>query len=425
MQYAKDRDCIALFMEMRLGKTLTAIRWASQSFRVLVIAPNETHKGWKEELEKERIDCASLSGSVKKRFADAKDYSPEKWCLINPEGVRVWPEVFSTGLFDVCILDESVVIKNPGTKTSRLFFKNRNCIKRKALLSGLPSPNNALDLINQFIWLKGSFMGYTEPWSARDALTVDGPFNQPILKRGMLKRIKQWVDKNAFCKTQKEAGFKVKKKFKLVKFGLNESQKAQVRTAQEDWQIADALAKHSIVIHTWLRRISGGFTLFDQDEGWQLTNRAKIKYILKLASSGTRFIVWCSYTEEVKEIYKALLKEGIRAEEITGKVKTGIREITLDLFEKKHLQVLVMQVSCGKYGLTLKDIDDAVYYSLPVSPNQWAQSKERIVLEEKKAVRYHILICKDTGEEELYHSLKHGSVSSKAIVTKLFAKDKQ
>src|SRR5580700_1777933 len=58
----KDRDGAFFAMEMRLGKTLTVIRWlqTKKAKTIFVIAPKTVLIPWEDELSHEGITCNSL-----------------------------------------------------------------------------------------------------------------------------------------------------------------------------------------------------------------------------------------------------------------------------------------------------------------------------------------------------------------------------
>ena len=87
-----------LFMEMRLGKTITAIRfarrllWENKNGKVLIVGPNSTHKGWFTDLQKEGHNAIHEKGTPKqKESAIAKNGT---FFILNKEGYVKGHRVF-------------------------------------------------------------------------------------------------------------------------------------------------------------------------------------------------------------------------------------------------------------------------------------------------------------------------------------------
>lgn len=79
-----------LFMEMRLGKTLLALRivlrllWGTPSGKILIVGPNSTHKGWLEALAEEGHTAVLVKGTPKQK--EKLLTGPGTFFLLNKEG---------------------------------------------------------------------------------------------------------------------------------------------------------------------------------------------------------------------------------------------------------------------------------------------------------------------------------------------------
>jgi len=168
-KYSMQTENPALFMEMRLGKTLVAIRRIKlyvpqdpkQGLKVLIIAPNSTLTSWEDELTLEGIgDPVHLAGKRADRLA--KLVGPGNWFLINPEGCIPIKDNTASGVFcelladhpwDVVLLDESTFIKNPNTKITKFLLNNFRDVPHRWILTGTPNPEGPLDFFSQFKFL--------------------------------------------------------------------------------------------------------------------------------------------------------------------------------------------------------------------------------------------------------------------------------
>src|SRR3990167_9240941 len=194
LDYAQGKDQIALFMEMRLGKSMVAIRWAkAKAGRHLVVAPLSVLPSWVEELELEGVkpeDVSILHGWRPGKEIELK----ASWYLVNYESLRARPEILRLG-FTTAIFDESTKIRNPQAQISKILMNHTALPTRRALLSGLPAPESPLDYFSQFKILKGDFMGFHSYWDFRGRL-FHAPSWRPydfLPRPGVLTKIKEAV----------------------------------------------------------------------------------------------------------------------------------------------------------------------------------------------------------------------------------------
>ena len=177
LRWARTRKNIALFMEMRLGKTLVAIRWTKQKKpdRVLILAPAATLPGWVSELKLEGITPTVLEGSRLDRVEQAQE--KDGYFLLNYEGLliptrsekkskKVYAPIARMD-WDVVIVDESARIKNPQSKLSAALRKWLSDAPRKCIMSGRPDPETPLDYFCQMAFLFKDFMGCQNWWQFR------------------------------------------------------------------------------------------------------------------------------------------------------------------------------------------------------------------------------------------------------------------
>ncbi|MFH1394652.1 MAG: SNF2-related protein, partial [Candidatus Omnitrophota bacterium] len=86
LEWTSSRSKIALFLQMRLGKTLVAIRWvqlAETPIKALVIAPLSVLHVWESELHKENVEIAhirTMTGTPPQRAKVLKSL-PYGWIL--------------------------------------------------------------------------------------------------------------------------------------------------------------------------------------------------------------------------------------------------------------------------------------------------------------------------------------------------------
>jgi len=162
-EFLLDNKGAALFLSPGLGKTLITLQTLSRLRlrglgRTLVIAPIRViYNVWPQELKKWdfNMTCSILHGAKKtealKGSADIH--------LINPEGLK-W--LFNQELpeYDVLVVDESSMFKNPSSKRFKMMKKELKRFKRRYILTGTPTPRSLQDLWSQvYILDKGERLG--------------------------------------------------------------------------------------------------------------------------------------------------------------------------------------------------------------------------------------------------------------------------
>ena len=120
-KYARSVRHPALFMEMRLGKTLVTIRRVNlykpldpqKGLKILIVAPSDVLGSWEDELDLEgEHNHLNLIYGLRTREARLKaiEKNPNtKWYLMNKEGYISVPEIANTNFinWDCVVLDES------------------------------------------------------------------------------------------------------------------------------------------------------------------------------------------------------------------------------------------------------------------------------------------------------------------------------
>jgi len=195
-QHLLDQPYAALWMEMGLGKTPTALMGLGKTptallaiqtlldrlevQRVLIVAPKRVALStWPEEVRKWgfRVRLQVLTGSPAQRerqlAADADawviNYELIPWLVEHYGNGKRWP-------FDMLVLDEASKVKHHATNRVKALRKVRKHIARVVELTGTPAPNGLIDLWAQLILLDQgarlfpTLTRYRERWFEADYL---------------------------------------------------------------------------------------------------------------------------------------------------------------------------------------------------------------------------------------------------------------
>ena len=243
----------ALFMEMRLGKSLVTIRACQQkqAKKILIVGPLSTFPDWQDELKEEGVRYVDVDRT------SGYDFTVPGYYLVNYERLRIESEITNLN-WDVVVLDESTRIKNPKAEITKVCTKNFRDVSHRFILSGLPAPEGPEDFFTQFQFLRSGFMGCRNYWNWRENNFRQIGYDW-FPKAGMLGEIKKTANEQAFVLTRKEAGIGDKPVPMRRVVQATAIQNKYMREALESFEFDGNLTKFRVVVETWLQRLAGGF----------------------------------------------------------------------------------------------------------------------------------------------------------------------
>lgn len=159
VEYIKSHPVTALFLDMGLGKTVTALTAIRDLMydtfevrRVLVVAPLRVARDtWPEEIRKwdhlKDLTCSVVVGNVAERRRALQQEADIY--IVNRENLA-WLYQNSRLDFDMVVLDELSSFKNAQSKRFKAMKAMRPKVKRIVGLTGTPSGNGLMDLWAEF-----------------------------------------------------------------------------------------------------------------------------------------------------------------------------------------------------------------------------------------------------------------------------------
>ena len=440
-RYAETKDRVYFFMEMRLGKTLVAIRWAiARGFRsILVIAPRGALYSWKEELALENEHGFLLrAGTAESRYTMAKfvcgiGKRRRSWALINPESViprrakdddRRYIPVQSPIVelpWDCVIVDESARIRNPKAMITKVVTR-RTKARGRAVLCGLPNPEGLEDFFCQFLFVDGHFMHNRDYWNWKQRYFVQDPVDpfRHNPRYGTIKAVKEWVHDRAFVLTRKDAKIGSRKIYEKRTIELNAAQKKLTKQAKTEYECGDMSTEHIIVVLTWLARIAGGF----HPDTHECINPAKAKELLSLIKGELKnepLLVWFRFNAELFYVSKMLAKAKLDHSWIVGDVPDEDRVEARRDFQDGRFNILLMQVKCGKVGLDFSRSSTMIYYSNTFSNDDRSQSEDRFIHPQKTDPCLLLdLVTEGSVDEDVVKALRAKRQLSMLMLMKLW-----
>jgi superfamily II DNA or RNA helicase len=425
LEYLKDHPRGALFMEMRLGKTLVVIRHAQRLSlrRILVVAPKTVLISWIDELVRE--------GELYTLTSHTRDLPPLKyrtWVLVSYQWLRVHAS-WTLLEWDLVVLDESTAVKNPQaqiTRTCNGGVQNRKRYsgflqaQQRVILSGMPVPEGIENIYEQFNFLFPGWLGCNTYWDFRakyfKRTALSGEW---IPQSGSQVILKQLMHKLAFCLRRKEAGVHLPKIHERRHIDMPAKWLRDYKVVERDWVDGNNSTTWAVVLNTWLSRMAGGFT--PEGELKSTHKLDELKSLLQGELKGEHLVVWCRFLRELEEVNNLLTRIGVPAVVIQGKCSQEVRSVRLKQFQTGQVQVLVAQERCARYGLDCSVADTAVYYSNEYSLETRLQSEDRILNPTKFTPSLIVdLVSRGTVDEDLQYVLRQ-----KRLNATMFMRDLQ
>lgn len=401
LEYAKRRKRIALFMQMRLGKTLVAIRWAklNRLTRVLVTGPYTVLNDWLKELAAEEVAAMIYRTPFEKALLSELG-APEGFALLGFQGVISDMDLLALD-WDAIIVDESVNIKDPKSKISKYLTNFCEHVPYRAILSGLPNPEDTMEFFQQYKFLLGNMLGYKNYYKFRfELFEQDGYEWEPM--PGVEKLIRDWNDRYAFVQTRAQAGYK-ERKIRLryrIPVPPEVAQAHRLALTQYATPVAEGekWTNYAMVAAHWASRVSGGFSADDK-----LLSDYKLAFLKRLLQNqyaGKPVVVWFHYDAEIQAALKYLNAANVMA--LTGTTPLLLRGKVCSDFQNGALDVLLIQEQLGKYSLNLSRSSTAIYYSQYWNYDARAQSEDRLAMPGKEEDLTYIDLCgKGTVDENI------------------------
>ena len=120
-----------------------------------------------------------------------------------------------------------------------------------------------------------------------------------------------------------------------------------------------------------------------------------------IQSTQDRLIIFYNFNEELWKLKKMCQELGRPTSEINGHTKD------LTAYEQESNSITLCQYQSASKGLNLQKCNRIIYFSLPLSSEDFEQSKKRIHrIGQDNTCFYYILICKGTVEERILKTLE-------------------
>lgn len=399
LEQTKNFSNIAVYHDMGLGKTFTGSEMMKRfgCRNNLIICQKSKVDDWFNHF------CTNYSGQGYS-FLDLTNknqlqYFMEDTPLLKKVGIinyeLVWRRKELLALHDFTLmLDESSLIQNYKAKRTKFILKLTPA--HVILLSGTPVGGKYENL-----WTQAHLLGWEISKKRYDSRYV----NWQLLNVG--SRFVRIVDKtNPYRNTDelkrklRQHGAVFKKTEEVIDLPEQVFTEVKIKRPSKYYQfIEDGIVKvddTELVGDTSLTKLLYARQICGQYSDEKLTAFKDL-----VESTNDRLIVFYSFDKELMKLKRVCDDLHRPTSEINGHTKD------LTAYEQESNSVTLCQYQSASKGLNLQKCNKIIYFSLPLSSEDFEQSKKRIHrIGQEQTCFYYLMICQDTVERNILKTLR-------------------
>lgn len=403
---------LALFMDMRTGKTkvvidlASAMRMQSMVHKVVIVCPLSVRKNWLDEISVHapfEVDAMLLDAGKPKQFqawlGQKHDF---KWLIVGVESLsagsaHMYIERFMLSDTNVLmVVDESQNIKTHNSTRSERAVSLGKMAEYRVIMTGTPIADNPIDLFMQFEFLDPDIIGLGDYYSFRSRYAVMGGYeDKQIVGFQNLEELTEIIEPFVF-QVRKNEVFPDAPDTIYVKrvVELNPDQKALYKQMKKESKItfdgSDTSVKNTLEKMLRLQEITAGIVAFDKvdSDGTVVRQKSRISGVnpkmQELLATTEEFpgptLVWCVYRDEIRMAVEVLSERygADQVVEIHGGISEEQRHINVkELFQNRKVRFIVGNAATGGVGLTMSVAEVEIYCSNSFKYIDRVQSEER------------------------------------------------
>ena len=398
--------------DMGLGKTVQAIACVlhlkeTKSLKkgALICAPATLITNWERELEK---FAPSLSVSI--YYGAGRRSKMADILLTSYETFLRDQEKFKDKEWDIAILDEAHLIKNPEAKRSKA-VKEIMASNRLAL-SGTPVENHLGELWSIFDFAIPGYLHTLEHFRStyRKPIEVDKSIEtaerlRRITSPFLLRRLK--TDRSIIADLPDKI---VANEYATLTDEQAALYESVVRDCMEKISKSEGIARRGLILAliTGLKQICNHPRNYDKDSAPAAERSGKTRLLLSLlesiAEAGEKVLIFSQYVEMLNILRDIIIQDlGVEPFMLHGKMTRTKRDAAIERFRgAAGPAILLISLKAGGLGLNLTEATRVIHFDLWFNPAVENQATDRAFrIGQRKNVFVHRLITKDSFEEKI------------------------
>jgi SWI/SNF-related matrix-associated actin-dependent regulator of chromatin subfamily A-like protein 1 len=417
VKFLLSREKTILADDMGLGKTLMSVIASIESGvdKILIVCPSSPKINWFRELScfipEEQISIIS-----------GKKWVPKKYTIINYDILKNFHTLVDNRKkydeneinrdivnenFDLIILDESHMVKNPTTGRTKIINEISKTIKKRWLLTGTPIANRPMDYYNL---LKICESTVTTSWQYYAFRYCDAKKFKKKLKSGKVKDI--WLTdgasnleelhdrtKNIMLRRKKEDHLDLPPKIVSPYYVDIDNMDAYNNAFKDYLEWAKAEGK----------KVGSGRHMVELVVLRKFLAEEKTKHTISLTEealeSGKKVIIFTNFTHSFDILMKHF---GSIAVGHNGKLSEKQKQNSVDKFQTDpNTKVFVGNLISAGSAITLTEAEVVIMNDLDFVPSNHAQAEDRAYrISQTKTVNVYYPIVVNTIDEMIYDMLQ-------------------
>lgn len=427
----------ALFWEMGLGKTKTAIDYAEYlarggeleeyhqaaiGLRVLVICPNTVKRNWGDEIHKHagHDDFIIPAGTIPKRITQL---GLARYTIINVETMSIakMADAVIAAKWNLVIADESTRFKTPAAKRTKAFHKLGKIVPRRVILTGTPITGAPQDAWSQLEFVQPGIFG-SSFWAFTDRYLKKDFFGNVIgLKPESADDLKARIDSRGYRILKDQVLDLPPKVYVDRRVEMSGEQRRAYNQMRDELRIEiegmeEVRAANILTVLLRLTQVTAG--LIGQGTEYRfLEDGAKVMELDHLLNEELQHqpvVVFGLYQRELEALAARYAGPLDRVASNThlvppiiyGPTPEKVRHQLIEQFQAGQRRLLFVQSRTGGIGITLTKAQNAIYYTRGWSLEEYLQSQDRLHrIGQTGTVNIIHLVAEDSIDDDIARAL--------------------
>ena len=391
--------------DMGLGKTTSTIISALETGakKVLIICPATLKINWKREIENYSDRPIYIAES--KNFSNEHDFVIANYDIIKNfhDPKKKEDSVILKTQFDLVIIDECHMIKNPQAIRTKLINDIVKKTERLWLLTGTPMTSRPMDYFNLLSLVDSpvskNWMAYAIRYCAGYQFNAGGRKIWNVTGASNLEELRDRTSGTILRRLKENVLDLPDKIITPVYLKLKSKAYEDVMGEYYDWYDKNPEESKSLTVQfsklTKVRQIIA-------DEKIHQT----IEIAENIIEQGKKVIIFCNFTDSLNKIVEHFGKTAVK---LDGSMAQHERQYSVDQFqENEKIKVFVGNIRAAGTGITLTAGEAAIFNDLSFLPSDHAQAEDRSYrYGQKNNVLVYYPIFENTIEGIIYDILNN------------------
>ena len=391
--------------DMGLGKTTPTIISALETGakKVLIICPATLKINWKREIENYSDRPIYIAES--KNFSNEHDFVIANYDIIKNfhDPKKKEDSVILKTQFDLVIIDECHMIKNPQAIRTKLINDIVKKTERLWLLTGTPMTSRPMDYFNLLSLVDSpvskNWMAYAIRYCAGYQFNAGGRKIWNVTGASNLEELRDRTSGTILRRLKENVLDLPDKIITPVYLKLKSKAYEDVMGEYYDWYDKNPEESKSLTVQfsklTKVRQIIA-------DEKIHQT----IEIAENIIEQGKKVIIFCNFTDSLNKIVEHFGKTAVK---LDGSMAQHERQYSVDQFqENEKIKVFVGNIKAAGTGITLTAGEAAIFNDLSFLPSDHAQAEDRSYrYGQKNNVLVYYPIYQNTIESIIYDILNN------------------